>query len=176
MLANFRLQTALRQLGRAAHVRMEHHVNVHGLADGRAVVRRHLHRKVFIRVDGDRDRELVHRHVLSTAAGSTVHVVTGGRHNRVHFRNGDQRQEDDVLVDDPELEERTTANDFSIACHVPVILVRMQETNRDANDLEHLGRNDVRVFDVGITERFHLRSSGPNACGNGRQQRDALSA
>lgn len=131
---------------------MEHHVDVHCLANRRTVIRRHLDREVLVRIDGDRNRELIHRHVLTATTSSTVHVVTSCRYNWVHFRNGNQRQEDDILVDDPELEERTTANDFSIACHVTVVLVRVQERHRDANDLEHLGRYDVRVFDVGITE------------------------
>lgn len=152
MFANLPSQTALRQLGRAAHVRVEHHVDVQRLADGRAVVRCHLHRKILIRIDGDRNRELVHRNVLTTATGGAVHVVPSGRHDRVHFRNGDQRQENDILVDDPELQERSATKDFSIARHVTIILVGMQEANRHANDLEHLGRNDVRVFDVGIAE------------------------
>ena len=143
MFANLPSQTALRQLGRAAHVSVEHHVDVQRLTDRRAVVRRHLHRKVLIRIDGDRNREFVHRHVLTAATSGTIHIVPGGRHDRVHFRNGDQRQENDILVDDPELQERSATKNFSIARHVPIILVGMQKANRHANDLEHLGRDDV---------------------------------
>lgn len=93
-----------------------------------------------------------HRHVLPTTTSSTVGAVGSSRHDRVHFWNRDRWQEDDIFVNDTELHVRTTTNDFSIASHVCRVLVRRKEPNRTTNDLEHLGRNDVRVLDVGITE------------------------
>lgn len=149
---------------------MEHQIDVHRLINRRRIVHVQLHREVLIRIDRDGDRELVHRYILSATTSSSVNAVRSRSHDWIHFRNGDQRQEDDVLVNDPELKIRTTANDFSIAGNVRQVLVGTQHTNRTTNHLEHLGWNDVRVFDVRITEGFHLRCSCPYTCSHGRQQ------
>ena len=116
-------------LGRSAHVRMEHQIDVHRLINRGRVIHVQLYREVLVRIDRDGDRELIHRYVLSTTASRSVNAVRSCSDNWIHFRNGDQRQEDDILVDDPELEIRTTANDFSIAGYVRRVLVGTQHTN-----------------------------------------------
>lgn len=106
---------------------MKHQVDVHGLIDRRTIIDRHLYGEVLVRIDRDRDWELVHWHVLTSTSSGTVHAVGSGADDWVHFRNRDQRKEDDILVNDSELQIRTTTNDFSIASTISRVLVRMQE-------------------------------------------------
>lgn len=101
-------------LGRPAHVGMEHQIDVHHLADWRRVVQIQLNREVLVWIDGDWDWELVHWHVLSTTTCRRVRRVGSRRRDRVHLRNRDRRKEDDVLVNDAELQIRTTTDDLTI--------------------------------------------------------------
>jgi len=83
---------------------MEHQIDVHRLIDRRRIVHVQLNGEVLVRIDRDRDWELVHGHVLSATTSSTIDAVGSRRHNRVHFRNRDHWKEDDILVNDTELE------------------------------------------------------------------------